>query len=117
MAKGFCAKNMTGLLLAHFVVLVFYKKAKIGKKAFQTFIALLVTVRFAVFIHLSSFWVSSLVSPRRGFTLSLFRKPKYSLGQRTKLITDYKDIYHQWKTLSGDTIKCSVTHNCKKKYS
>lgn len=81
-----------------------------GKKSFQTFFASLVTFRFAVFIHLSSLWVSSLVPQTRGFTLLLYRKPKYSLGQRTKLITDiYNDIHHGWKTLSGDTIKCSVT--------
>ena len=73
------------------------------------FIASLVTFRFAVFVHLSSLWVSSLVPQRRGFTLLLYRKPKYSLGQRTKLITGDDEIHHGWKTASGDTIKCSVT--------
>ena len=42
--KGFCVKNMTGLLLAHFVLLVFYKKIclKEGKdwqKLISNFIA------------------------------------------------------------------------------
>ena len=120
--KDFCVKNMTGLLLPHFVVLVFYKKIceKEGKdwqKLISNIYCLAFTFKFAVFVHLSSFWVSSLVSQRGGFTLSLHTKPKYNLGQRTMLITDYNDIHNGWKPSSGNTIKCSATHNCKKKYS
>ena len=92
--KGFCVKNMTGLLVAHFVVLVFYKniclkEGKDWQKLISNIYCLAFTFRFAVFVHLSSFWVSSLVSQRGGFTPSLHRKPKYSLGQRSRIIMTF----------------------------
>lgn len=94
--------RVIGLLLAcsvviftqHFCFLVFYKniclkEGKDWQKLISNIYCLAFTFRFAVFVHLSSFWVSSLVSQRGGFTLSLHRKPKYSLGQRSRIIMTF----------------------------